>query len=200
MKSSPILSRYSATDWDIFASLLLLARQAMPPRKALCLSPVSPDNQLGEAFTDLAGLSGGYVARSGEIAGLFRHPVAKSPVLADLLAYSLGVGGWWLNCYAVPSLEKAYERAGLVPVALLPWSDSQAPEGWEDIPALAVRPPVLFFVHSSLVTDQTDGFEVVAEYADAVRLLQRFNPNPTQGRAFLGGIGQTVAPSFASAL
>ncbi len=182
-------SRYSPASWEIYAQALASARMAMPAHKAASVTPVDVDVPQGQAFLDLAGLSGGYISPYGELAGVFKHPRYRSIVAQDVTEYALSRGAWWLNCLGIYGGRRNWAMAGFQPVAQERWNDAKAPAGWQNILELEAKPNVVFMVHENFLPKKWDGHvATVDSFEEAYAIVQVHNPHPTGSPVFLGGV------------
>ncbi len=180
---------YSPVSWYTYALALASARLSMTAYHAASVSPVSSDNELGQAFLAADGLSGGYVSRGGELAGVFRHPRCTDRVIDDITAYGLAHGAWWLCCFG-NRLAFHWIDADFMPVAFVKWNDELGPRGWESMLELSMKPSIAYMVHESAIPDLPWYACYADDHQHAVDLLQQYNPHPTNGGVFVGGINQ----------
>ena len=89
-------------------------------------------------------LSGYTISPEGEIANVFRHPIAPRGVMREVVQHAVPNGGRWLNAYD-GGLTNHYRRLGFTEQARIPFVDEYAPEGWDV--NVRGRPDIVFMTH-----------------------------------------------------
>lgn len=113
------------------------------------------------------------ILSTGEIATLVKNPGAVVP-LDDVFGSIRQQGGKWLFALSTDKLVELYSSYGYVPVAWIPWDNSQAPESWDYV--RYGRPSPAFFVHRYYLTPAEcetyeAGRHMVPSYDDGLNLV-----------------------------
>lgn len=101
----------------------------------------------GKLFVSADGMFGGFVDKDGYMGSLFKNPAANTQGVAKTMQdIRVKEGGRFFDAYGT-HIEQTYIKNGFVPVARVPFDESQAPAGWEST-TLKTRPDVVFFAHN----------------------------------------------------